>query len=88
MQMHLPEFFAASPRLRVFDPLADFLGAAQDGVFEYVYADVVKLAGHSCPTVASAFRHSFDFAIGTTQYCYTDVMGSPFRFRDRTDLRQ
>ena len=38
MQMHLPEFFAASPRLRVFDPLADFLGAAQDGVFEYVYA--------------------------------------------------
>ena len=31
MQMHLPEFFAASPRLRVFDPLADFLGAAQDG---------------------------------------------------------
>ena len=55
MQMHLPEFFAASPRLRVFDPLADFLGAAQDGVFEYVYADVVKLAGHSCPTVASAF---------------------------------
>jgi len=55
MQMHLPEFFAESPHLRVCDPLADFLGAARDGVIEYVYADVVKLAGHSCPTVVSAF---------------------------------
>ena len=70
MQMHLPEFFAASPRLRVFDPLADFLGAAQDGVFEYVYADVVKLAGHSCPTVASAFLPQVvvDFELNTQQF--------------------
>jgi formylmethanofuran dehydrogenase subunit E len=36
-------------------PLARFLGAAADGVIEYQYADVVKLAGHSCPTVASAY---------------------------------
>ncbi|HEY0823970.1 MAG TPA: hypothetical protein VGD76_09310, partial [Ramlibacter sp.] len=26
-----------------------------DGVMDYRYADVVRLAGHSCPTVASAF---------------------------------
>ena len=39
----------------VRDPLADFLGAAAGGVFEYRYADAVRLAGHSCPTVASAF---------------------------------
>ena len=37
------------------DPLARFLGAAEDGVIEYTYADTVKLAGHSCPTVASAY---------------------------------
>lgn len=50
-----PEFFAAAPRVTVRDPLSAFLGAAQGGVIEYTYADVVKLAGHSCPTVASAF---------------------------------
>ncbi len=53
--MQLPDFFEAGPRLRVFDPLAEFLGAARSGVIDYGYADVVKLAGHSCPTVASAY---------------------------------
>ena len=53
--MPFPEFFDAAPRLAVRDPLAGFLGAADDGVIEYRYADVVKLAGHSCPTVASAY---------------------------------
>ena len=37
------------------DPLAWFLGAAEDGIIEYCYADAVRLAGHSCPTVASAY---------------------------------
>ncbi|MCM2252656.1 MAG: hypothetical protein NDJ19_09895 [Ramlibacter sp.] len=50
-----PEFFDRAPVIRVRDPLSDFLGAARDGVLEYRYADAVKLAGHSCPTVASAF---------------------------------
>ncbi len=53
--MEFPEFFAAAPQIAVRDPLAKFLGAASDGVIEYQYADVVKLAGHSCPTVASAY---------------------------------
>ena len=50
-----PDFFDQAPVIVVRDPLADFLGAAADGVFEYRYADAVRLAGHSCPTVASAF---------------------------------
>jgi hypothetical protein len=50
-----PDFFAHAPRITVRDPLADFLGAARDGVVEYAYVDAVKLAGRSCPTVASAF---------------------------------
>jgi hypothetical protein len=50
-----PDFFSDAPRIAVRDPLAEFLGAADGGVIEYRYADVVKLAGHSCPTVASAF---------------------------------
>lgn len=50
-----PAFFDEAPVLRLQDALADFLGAARGGVLEYRYADVVRLAGHSCPTVASAF---------------------------------
>ena len=53
--MQFPDFFEAAPRITVRDPLARFLGAAEDGIIEYRYADAVKLAGHSCPTGASAY---------------------------------
>ncbi len=53
--MTLPAFYSSVPRLRVRDPLAEFLGAAEHGILEYGFEDAVKLAGHSCPTVASAY---------------------------------
>lgn len=53
--MNYPEFFASVPRIKLHDPLAEFLGACQDGAIEYSYIDAVKLAGHSCPTVAGAY---------------------------------
>ena len=53
--MNHPAFFDAVPTIRLRDPLAEFLGATTDGVLEYGYLDAVKLAGHSCPTVASAY---------------------------------
>lgn len=53
--MKYPDFFDAVPRLKLRDPLAEFLGACDEGVIEYGYIDAVKLAGHSCPTVASAY---------------------------------
>ena len=53
--MNFPEFFESAPRITVRDPLARFLGAVEDGIIEYTYSDAVKLAGHSCPTVASAY---------------------------------
>jgi len=53
--MRFPSFFAEAPRLRVRDPLAAFLGASEDGILEYGYEDVVRLAGHSCPAVAGAY---------------------------------
>jgi hypothetical protein len=37
------------------DPLADVLGASRDGLLTYRYEDAVRLAGHSCPTVAGAW---------------------------------
>lgn len=55
--MSFPDFFARAPILRLRDPLAAFLGATADahGVLEYRFEDAVRLAGHSCPTVAAAF---------------------------------
>jgi hypothetical protein len=37
------------------DALAETLGAAAGGLMEYAYVDAVKMAGHSCPTVAGAW---------------------------------
>lgn len=53
--MAYPAFFDTQPTLIVRDRLAGFLGAATDGLIEYTYTDVVKCAGHSCPTVAGAW---------------------------------
>lgn len=53
--MNYPEFYDLIPEVRVYDPLAGFLGAAEAGIIEYRYLDAVKLAGHSCPIVASAY---------------------------------
>ena len=52
---NLPAFYDQAPSLTVRDPLAEFLGAADEGVLTYHYADAVRLAGHSCPTVAGAW---------------------------------
>ena len=53
--MAYPKFYEQVRTIKVYDPLAEFLGAADAGVIEYSYVDVVKTAGHSCPTVASAY---------------------------------
>lgn len=53
--MNTPSFYNDAPKITLYDPLAEFLGAAGKGVVEYRYLDAVKLAGHSCPTVAGAW---------------------------------
>ncbi len=53
--MGFPSFFARAPRITVHDPLAQLLGSAEGGLLEYGYEDAVRLAGHSCPTVAGAW---------------------------------
>jgi len=79
--MHFPKFFDAVPRITVRDPLAGFLGTAEDGVIEYSYTDMVKLAGHSCPTVASAYMMT-RAALGAL---YSDAL--PERGGIRVELR-
>jgi len=53
--MSYPAFYDQAPRITMHDPLAALLGAADDGLMEYHYIDAVRLAGHSCPTVAGAY---------------------------------
>jgi len=79
--MAYPDFFALVPPLRLYDPLAGMLAAADEGLLEYFYRDAVKLAGHSCPTVAGAWlmcRHALT-------RLYGDEM--PLRGGIRVELR-
>ena len=80
--MQFPDFFAVAPVIRVRDPLAEFLGAAEGGIIDYRYEDVVRLAGHSCPTVASAFL--------MTRAALAALFGAglPVRGEIRVDLAQ
>uniref|UniRef100_Q47A61 Formylmethanofuran dehydrogenase subunit E domain-containing protein n=1 Tax=Dechloromonas aromatica (strain RCB) TaxID=159087 RepID=Q47A61_DECAR len=73
--MPLPDFFAQIPAITLRDPLAELLGAADGGLIEYTFADAVKLAGHSCPTVAGAWLMSVR-ALGELYGSETPVRGN------------
>lgn len=53
--MTYPQFFNNIPTIKLQDDLAYLLGAFEDGLIEFSYLDVVKSAGHSCPTVLGAY---------------------------------
>jgi len=53
--MSYPSFFDEVESIKVVDPLSNVLGAFESGLYEFNYIDVVKSAGHSCPTVAGAY---------------------------------
>ncbi len=53
--MTYPTFFDKVQSIQLQDPLSNFLGAFEEGKMEISYLECVKLAGHSCPTVAGAY---------------------------------
>ncbi len=53
--MNYPTFFETIESITLYDPLSDILGAFEDGKITFSYLDVVKSAGHSCPTMAGAY---------------------------------
>ncbi len=53
--MKLPEYFKNIESIVLFDELAMFLGVPEDGKYEVHYHEIVKMAGHSCATVAGAY---------------------------------
>ena len=80
--MQTPAFYDQVRSLSVYDPLAEFLGAAAEGLIEYRYVDAVKLAGHSCPTVAAAYW----MTLKALEHLYPDAL--PQRGGIRVDFRQ
>ncbi len=53
--MNYPLFFDNVETITLFDPLSQVLGSFEDGKITFTYKDIVKLAGHSCPTVGGAY---------------------------------
>lgn len=68
--MNYPSFFDQVEPVSLQDPLSNFLGAFADGKLEITYLDCVKLAGHSCPTVAGAYL----MALKGLQELYPDTL--------------
>ncbi len=54
-----PEFFKKIPSIVTYDPLAELLGTFKNGKIIYNYIQIVKAAGHSCPTVAGAYMMTY-----------------------------
>lgn len=53
--MKYPTYFKEIESITVQDELSQLLGIFEDGVMKFTYLDIVKSAGHSCPTVAGAY---------------------------------
>jgi len=53
--MKYPTFFDTVESITLYDPLSEVLGAFENGQITFNYQDVVKSAGHSCPTMAGAY---------------------------------
>ena len=58
--MNYPKFYDSVETIKVKDQLSAVLGAFTAGEYEFNYLDVVKSAGHSCPTVAGAYLITLD----------------------------
>ena len=58
--MNYPTFFEKIDNIVVKDELSQLLGIFEDGVMEFSYLDIVKSAGHSCPTVAGAYLMAYE----------------------------
>ena len=58
--MQYPEFYNEVKTVTMFDPLSEVLGSFEKGIITFNYLDVVKSAGHSCPTVGGAYLMTYN----------------------------
>ena len=79
--MKYPAFYDKVQPIKLHDSLSQFLGAFEDGNLEITYLDCVKLAGHSCPTVAGAYL----MALRGLEVLFADHL--PQRGRIKVEMR-
>ncbi len=53
--MNYPDFYNDVKTITMYDPLSEILVSFDKGIITFSYVDVVKSAGHSCPTVSGAY---------------------------------
>ncbi len=53
--MNYPPFYDKVETITLYDPLAEVLGSFEKGEIRFKYMQIVKVAGHSCPTVGGAY---------------------------------
>ena len=53
--MKYPEFYNNIEHIVLKDELSAILGASEEGIIDISYLEIVKMAGHSCPTVAGSY---------------------------------
>jgi len=53
--MTYPKFYDDVENIKLYDPLSELLGSFEGGMINFKYIQIVKAAGHSCPTVAGAY---------------------------------
>ena len=53
--MDYPQFYNDVEHIVLTDELSKFLGTNTDGIIDISYLEIVKMAGHSCATVAGAY---------------------------------
>ena len=53
--MEYPDFYNEVEPIMLKDGLSKFLGSSEDGIIEFSYLDIVKMAGHSCALVSGSY---------------------------------
>jgi len=53
--MEYPVFFDDLEHIVLKDELSEFLGSSRDGIIDISYAEIVKMAGHSCGVVSGSY---------------------------------
>ncbi len=80
--MNYPIFFDKVETITLFDPLSQVLGSFDDGKITFTYKDIVKLAGHSCPTVGGAYL----MTLRALESLYTDSL--PVRGQIKVEFKE
>ena len=57
--MKINDYYTDVGPIVLKDDLAEFLGFPEDGIVKIYYPEIVKIAGHSCATVAGAYMMAY-----------------------------